>query len=183
MNCRRRDLSTGLALRRVNTRFASSTTQYHSCFRGSTLVWTDTGPRVIEQIRPGDQVLSQNASTGELTYKLVEMATKTAPTPMMKITVGGEEIVSTLGHPFWVVGKRWTMAKQLHEGYLLHTVAGPLPVEKVEEIPAAKEWYEFSYNLQVADFHTYFVGQNQVLVHHLTMLSILDEGSAVVPGL
>ncbi len=41
----------------------------------------------------------------------------------------------------------------------------------------------FSYNLQVDDFHTFFVGENQVLVHHLTMLSILDEGSSIVPGL
>ena len=75
------------------------------------------------------------------------------------------------------------MAKHLEEGCLLHTVSGPLPIAKVEQIPAAKEWYEFSYNLQVADFHTFFVGENQVLVHHLSMLSILDEGSSQVPGL
>ncbi len=156
---------------------------YISCFRGSTPVWTDIGPRAIETIRPGDRVLAQHIGTGELAYKRVEQVTKRNPTPMMKIAVGDEEILSTLGHPFWVIGQRWTMAKHLEEGCLLHTVSGPLPIAKVEQIPAAKEWYEFSYNLQVADFHTFFVGENQVLVHHLSMLSILDEGSSQVPGL
>ncbi|MHB9079354.1 MAG: polymorphic toxin-type HINT domain-containing protein, partial [Pirellulaceae bacterium] len=154
-----------------------------SCFKGSTLVWTVTGPRPIEEMIPGDRVLSQNSSTGELAYKVVQLVTKTPPAPMMKITVRGEEIVSTLGHPFWVVGKRWTMAKHLQEGALLHSISGPLPIEKVEEIPAATAWYDCAYNLIVDDYHTFFVGENQALVHHLTMLSILDEGSSLVPGL
>jgi hypothetical protein len=102
---------------------------------------------------------------------------------MMKITLGDERILSTLGHPFWVVGQRWVMAKHLQPGCVLHTIPGPRTIDRVEQLPAAKEWYEFSYNLQVADFHTFFVGANQVLVHHLSMLSILDEGSSQVPGL
>jgi hypothetical protein len=175
-------------------RYSSSSDQYElsppsqhdiyvSCFRGSTPIWTNTGPRAIEEIHPGDRILSQNISTGELAYKLVEQVTKRNPTPMVKITVGSEEIVATLGHPFWVNGKRWVMAKHLQTGCALHTISGPRTIDNVEEIPAAQEWYEFSYNLQVADFHTYFVGENQVLVHHLSMLSILDEGSSKVPGL
>jgi hypothetical protein len=155
----------------------------HSCFRGSTLVWTSIGPRPIAEIHPGDRVLSQNVSTGELAYKMVQEVTKRNPTPMVQITVGGEEILSTLGHPFWVNGRRWVMAKHLQTGCALHTISGPRTIDKVEEMPAAKEWYEFSYNLQVGDFHTFFVGENQVLVHHLSMLSILDEGSSLVPGL
>ena len=154
-----------------------------SCFSGSTPVWTITGLRPIEELRPGDRVLSQNVSSGELAYKVVRAVTQRDPTTMIRITVGGEEIVSTLGHPFWVVGQRWIMAKHLRQGSLLHTVSGPRTIEKVEEIPAATEWYEFSYNLEVDGFHTYFVGETQVLVHHLSMLSILDEGSSQVPGL
>ena len=166
-----------------NRNFDMTRFRPHSCFKGSTLVWTITGPRPIEEILPGDRVLSQNPSTGELAFKMVQTVTKAKPAPMMKIAVGGEEIVSTLGHPFWVVGQRWTMAKHLQEGSLLHSVSGPVRIESVEEIPAATAWYEFSYNLQVDDFHTFFVGESQVLVHHLTMLSILDEGSSIVPGL
>jgi hypothetical protein len=155
----------------------------HSCFDGSTLVWTISGPRPIKDISPGDLVLSQDAGTGELAYKPVELVTRVAPRPMIHISVSGETVSTTRGHPFWVVGKRWTMAKQIQTSHLLHTISGPLAVDQIEEVPAAEAWYEFAYNLQVADFHTYFVGQNQILVHHLTMLSVLDEGSTVVPGL
>ena len=101
----------------------------------------------------------------------------------MKITVGREQLEATLGHPFWVIGTRWTMAKHLRDGMTLHSVSGPISIEKAERLPAAKAWYEFSYNLQVADFHTFFVGENRILVHQLSMLSILDEASSVVPGL
>ncbi|MHB0955845.1 MAG: polymorphic toxin-type HINT domain-containing protein [Pirellulaceae bacterium] len=160
-----------------------SMTVYMSCFRGSTPVWTMTGPRAIEEIRPGDRVLSQNISSGELAYKVVQEVTKRNPSPMIKITVGDEAILATLGHPFWVNGKRWIMAKHLQADCVLHTISGPRTIDTVEEIPAAVEWYEFSYNLQVADYHTFFVGENQILVHHLSMLSILDEGSSQVPGL
>ncbi len=88
-----------------------------SCFKGSTLVWTITGPRPIEEVLPGDRVLSQSPNTGELAYKVVQQVTKRDPTPMLRITVGSEEIVSTLGHPFWVVGQRWTMAKHLQRRF------------------------------------------------------------------
>lgn len=154
-----------------------------SCFCADTPVWTSTGPRPIAEILPGDQVLAQNATTGELAFKTVELVTKRQPSPLIRITVDGDEILATRGHPFWVVGKRWTMAKHIQAGDLLHTVSGSLPVVKVEELPAPEAWYEFAYNLQVADFHTYFVGEKQMLVHHMSMLSILDEGSSIVPGL
>ncbi len=74
------------------------------------------------------------------------------------------------------------MAKLLHQGSILHTVNGPVTVETTVRLPAAKEWYAFAYNLVVDDFHTYFVGDDGILVHHLTALSILDEGSSNVPG-
>jgi hypothetical protein len=158
-------------------------TTWISCFDGETPVWTATGPRPIKEIQPGDRVLSQDATTGELAYKAVERVTTRQPSPLIRVTVSGEEILATRGHPFWVVGKRWVMAKHIQAGDLLHTVSGPLPVERADEVPAPEAWYEFAYNLQVEGFHTYFVGENQMLVHHLSMLSILDEGSSIVPGL
>jgi hypothetical protein len=154
-----------------------------SCFAGKTLVWTNTGPCPIEKICPGDHVLSQHATTGELAFKAVEAVTKRTPSPMIRISVAGEEILATRGHPFWVVGQRWKMAKHLQSGDLLHTVSGPVVVEQVEQLPAPEAWYDCAYNLQVDGFHTYFVGENRMLVHHLSMLSILDESSTVVPGL
>jgi hypothetical protein len=155
----------------------------HSCFDPATPVWTLTGPRAIRDIQAGDMILSQHATTGELAYKPVLQVTRTEPSRMMRITVHGESILATRGHPFWVAGKRWTMAKHIQAGDVLHTTSGPLTVDQVEELPAPKSGTEPVCNLEVDDFHTYFVGQNQILVHHLTMLSVLDEGSTVVPGL
>ncbi len=136
-------------------------------------MWTQTGPVAIDQIHPGDQALAQSPRTGELAYKTVLSVTKAKRAPMIKLAIGTEAIVATRGHPFWAVGERWKMAKQLRPGSLLHSVSGPVPVDAVEEIPTAKPWYEFSYNLIVDDFHTCFVGQHKVLVHHLTLLSAL----------
>ena len=62
-------------------------------------------------------------------------------------------------------------------------MTGPITITHVEPTPAPEAWYDVAYNLQVRDFHTHFVGQQQLLVHHLSMLSILDEGSTIVPGL
>lgn len=102
---------------------------------------------------------------------------------MLRITAGGEQIVATLGHPFWVIGKRWVMAKHLQQGDLLHSLSGPVLVEQLEEIPAPQEWFAFSYNLEVDGFRTFFVGDSRLLVHQLSMLSVLDEGASLVPGL
>ena len=74
---------------------------------------------------------------------------------MVALSVAGNKIVSTLGHPFWEIGKGWTMAMHLHEGSMLHSPHGPVTVEAIEELPVRKEWYAFSYNLVVDDFHTY----------------------------
>ena len=61
-------------------------------------------------------MLAQNATTGELTYKPVIARTERPPSPLRTITVDGEEIEATLGHPFWVVGVGWRMAKELEDG-------------------------------------------------------------------
>jgi hypothetical protein len=154
-----------------------------SCFQGSTPVWTLTGPVPIQQIRPGDRVLSQNPSSGELAYKTVLAVTTAKPAPMIRLTLGAENIVATRGHPFWVVGERWKMAKHLEVGTRLHSPSGAVPVDAVQAVPVEEASSGYTYNLIVDDFHTYFVGERRVLVHHLTMLSILDNASAGVPGL
>ena len=60
----------------------------HSCFAVGTKVWTLTGLRPIEQIKPGDRVLSQDVETGELQYKPVVMATVRPTNRIMKIDLG-----------------------------------------------------------------------------------------------
>jgi hypothetical protein len=146
-----------------------------SCFLAGTPVRTQTGRVAIETIQPGDRVLSQDQDTGELTYKLVLRTTLRPPAEMVKIKAGTEEIVTTLGHPFWVNGQGWRMAKQLKEGDLLHSVGGAIRIEAVEAMPKQP-----AHNLVIADFNTYFVGTQGLLVHDN---EYRQPTRAIVPGL
>lgn len=123
-------------------------------------MWTETGPVSIEQVRVGDRVLSQNAVTGELGYRFVLQTTVRPPSKTTRLGVRGEEIVATLGHPIWVNGIGWLMAKECREGDRLHSVHGAVPIDYIKEGPEGP-----AYNLVVDGWNTYFVGSNRVLVH------------------
>jgi len=133
----------------------------YSCFIAGTPVYTESGPRPIESVQPGDRVLSQDPNTGELAFKLVQNVTVRPPSKLRKLQVGDCEIVTTLGHPFWVNGSGWKMAKELQPQMSLHTFSGAASILKVEELPKPDR----AYNLVVADFNSYFVGSPNVLVH------------------
>ncbi|MCO8125389.1 polymorphic toxin-type HINT domain-containing protein [Stieleria sp. TO1_6] len=130
------------------------------CFPAGTLVHTETGKRAIEMIRSGDKVLSQNPDTGEVSYQLVTQTTVRPPSDTMQITLANEQITATLGHPFWVVGKGWTMAKGLNPGDRLHGIGGASTIDVVEGGIKSE-----AYNLVVDQTNSYFVGNTGYLVH------------------
>jgi hypothetical protein len=148
--------------------------QMMSCFAKGTRVWTKTGPRPIETLEMGDQVLSQNVETGELMYKPVIGRTVRPPSQILELKSGDERVRTTRGHPFWVSGVGWRMAKELGDGAVLHGVTGLARVESIE--PSGEEE---AYNLVVADFNTYFVGEMGLLVHDNTPRR---PTQAIVPG-
>jgi hypothetical protein len=133
------------------------------CFAAGTLVWTKTGQRPIESLQLGDLVLAQNVESGELRYQPVIGRTVRPPTPILKFSWRGEALRASRGHPFWVVGIGWRMAKELGDGAILYGVTGSPRVEAIE-----LDGEEEAYNLVVADFNTYFVGESGILVHDNT---------------
>jgi hypothetical protein len=135
----------------------------HSCFVAGTPVWTQSGPVAIEKIKIGDFVLSQNPQTGELNFRPVLDTTVTEQSSTVRLTINEEAITTTRGHRVWVANKGWKMAKTLTAGNQLVTVGGIAEVQSTT--PAEKADV---YNLEVGEFHTYFVGQNRVLVHDNT---------------
>ena len=147
--------------------------RHHSCFALGTKVCTITGPVAIEKVEIGDEVLAQNPFSGELTYKPV-LQTTVGHTDLLSIDLGAEKIEATPGHVFWVSGKGWRMAANLKTGDELHSVEGWAEVIDVEPIAAAD-----TRNLVVADYGTYFVGDNRLLVHDVTML---QPYAGKVPG-
>jgi hypothetical protein len=149
--------------------------RYMSCFVAGTKVWTSTGPMPIEQIRIGEWVLAQNPETGELAYKPVVGTTERPPSPLIELFAGGQTVRTTRGHPFWISGIGWQMAKELKAGQWLHTPHGPLLIESIGQAEPAT-----CHNLIVADFGTYFITDQQVLVHDNNLRQVT---TATVPGL
>ncbi len=151
-----------------------------SCFAPGTKVWTLTGRQAIETVKVGDRVLAQDADSGELAYKPVLGVTVREPTSRMKIRAGSDTITATPSHPFWVAGQGWRMTKQLEVGSRLHTLSGSAPVETIEKLPIDPSYNGMAYNLIVADFDSYFVGDEGILVHDNTPR---QPTAAVLPGL
>jgi hypothetical protein len=145
------------------------------CFVRGTLIWTKTGQRPIESLSVGDLVLAQNVNSGELAFKPVMLRTLRPAGPTIQLTCGGETIRSTRGHPYWIEGTGWRMAKELEDSMLLHSVTGDARIESIQPSTEAE-----TYNLVVADFNTYFVGKSGMLVHDNTPRR---PTRCVVPGL
>jgi hypothetical protein len=101
--------------------------------------------------------------TGELSFKPVIARTVRPPSPILKLSFDGEDLFTTRGHPFWVVGTGWRMAKELGDAAVLYAVTGSTRVSTVEEAGEAE-----AFNLVVADFNNYFVGETGLLVHDNT---------------
>jgi hypothetical protein len=138
-------------------------------------VWTVTGKMPIEEVKIGELVLSQNPETGQLAYRPVFLTTVRPPSQLIEIHLGSTVIRVTRGHPLWVDGIGWQMAKELKAGQYLHTVNGPALIDSIEE-----NGEETCYNMVVADFNTYFVSDAKVLVHDNNLRS---PTAAIVPGL
>lgn len=146
-----------------------------SCFAAGTLVETEQGARPIEGLQVGDCVLSQDVETGELLFRPVLARTERKNAPMVLIKAGHEEIRCSTGHPFWVSGTGWRMAKELTPGLPLYTLTGKrIIVEEIQPLPD-----DTVYNLIVADFHTYFAGGQKLLTHDVSSRRPTD---CVVPG-
>ena len=146
-----------------------------SCFAPGTLVWRQSGPAPIEQIHVGDMVLAQHPTTGELAYRPVLEKTVGNMTPVLSVKLPDDEIVTTLGHRFWVEGDGWRMAKELQAVRSLHSLNGGQAIEAVE--PAGEME---CHNLEVDEFHTFVIGKSQILVHDKTCP---QPTLAVTPGL
>jgi hypothetical protein len=146
-----------------------------SCFVAGTPVWTSTGSMPIEQIAVGESVLAQDPETGELAYKPVLATTVRPRSTTIEIVAARTRIRATRGHPFWVDGIGWQMAKELKAGQLLHTPHGAVKIDSAEA-----NGFDVCYNLVVADFNSYFVGTDQVLVHDNNLRQVT---AATVPGL
>lgn len=84
---------------------------------------------------------------------------------LVYVQVQGEIIISTPGHPYYVVGKGWVCAGSLEFGDRVVLKDGS--IENIQSVKTKRTESPVKvYNFEVEEFHTYFVGENEVLVHN-----------------
>lgn len=136
----------------------------HECLIAGTPIWTIRGSMAVESIKVGDLVLSQEVETGALAYKPVLRTTQRPPAPLVSIELPLETITASGGHLFWTEGSAWQRARRIEAGTPLVALDGVVDVGESRPVEAQK-----TYNLIVADFHTYFVGKSRILSHDNTL--------------
>ena len=155
----------------------TTTTSSHSCFRSGTSVRTLAGPKAIEKVAVGDQVLVQDLHTGVLGYHPVLTAFHNRPALLYKLDLGGETVWATGIHRFWKAGQGWVMARDLKPDDRLRTIGGTATVNAVSEGPV-----EPVFNLEVAAGQSFFVGKAGVLVHDNSLVEPVTEPFDAVPA-
>ncbi|MGV2875802.1 polymorphic toxin-type HINT domain-containing protein [Macrococcus capreoli] len=134
-----------------------------NCFVAGTLVKTKQGLKPIEAIQTGDEVLSRCMETGYVSYKPVTEVFTHQTDVITKVTLSNGEIIeSTPHHLYFTTNRGFIVAEELLHGDTLLTEQQLVEVNNVE----TKDINTDVYNIEVEDYHTYFVGQNSVLVHN-----------------
>ncbi|MEU6238940.1 polymorphic toxin-type HINT domain-containing protein [Kitasatospora sp. NPDC047058] len=139
----------------------------------------DGDQKPIEQVKIGDDVVASDPQTGVTGAKVVTAAVTTPDDEdftdlslqdgQASTNAGSGQdatLTTTWHHPFWsVTSGRWEEASSLQVGERLQQ-----PDETAVTVNGVRNYHQqaLTYNLTVADFHTYYVlaGATPVLVHN-----------------
>jgi RHS repeat-associated protein len=169
----------------VNVATALGNAFFIQCFKEDTLVKTEDGDKPIQDIKVGDKVLAFDEKTCEVAFKPVVSISRNETSVWQHIEADGQEIICTPGHKFYVpdndinrntdevlehdsyigLGAKWVSAQDLKVGdkiLLSDGSFGSITSNWQEKLDTP----ETTYNFEVEDFHTYFVGESGVLVHN-----------------
>ena len=162
-------------IRQLEVRIAYLT-KTQVCFVAGTQVHTKEGLKVIEEIQPGDLVLTRDEHAGNAesqpVYRQVTQVFETNPDQLYHVTFqrsdGNEETLSTtLEHPFYVIDREaFVAAQDLSQGDQFLLADGSTATITGLRIELAKTGTFTTYNFEVSGTHTYFVGESGVWVHN-----------------
>lgn len=143
----------------------------HSFVAGTPVLLADGSTKPIEEVEPGDTVVTTDPVTGVTEDRQVTNTIRTDDDEQfvdVTVTDGdGEQTLTTTGHhPFWSQTQQgWVDAGDLEAGELLRTSAGTYV-----QIGAVREYRgeNKTYDLTVDEVHTYYVlaGATSLLVHN-----------------
>ncbi len=164
------------------------------------MVSTESGHKAIENIEIGDKVWAYDEETGEQQLKEVVTLFRNETSDWVHVYINDEEkLTCTKEHPFFIPDlKQWVNACDLTMGMnvLLSTYNDVLPLDdSIDKNESSRYNYnttaitkievevletpETTYNFEVRDFHTYYVGEASVLVHN-TCADIVDDSFDVL---
>jgi RHS repeat-associated protein len=138
------------------------------CFVAGTLVETEFGLRPIEEIEVDDLVWARDGETGVEALKPVLGLIRLHDRVIWDLeTISETGEAHTFGttddHPWWVDGHGWKRTDELSPKDILVTQTG----EKVSILSVTNtNLVKPTFNFEVADFNTYFVGESKVWVHN-----------------
>ena len=136
------------------------------CFVAGTTVLTTVGKKAIEAIQVGDMVPCIDHITGETAEKKVVSTTVNKVDRLIELDIGCEIIQCTETHPFQVKGKGWVNASELTPNDVVYTKNWNIATVKSVSLLELDEPVDV-FNLEIEDCHTYFVGENCLLVHNI----------------
>ncbi|MFJ8310312.1 MULTISPECIES: polymorphic toxin-type HINT domain-containing protein [unclassified Streptomyces] len=143
-----------------------------NCFlAGTQVLMADKSTKNIEQIKVGEEVLATDPTTGRASRnKVTALIVTEGDKHLNELTIttkdGPKKLTATSQHPFWVPAEqRWVLAADLKPGTALLTDQGATVTLQANRAFSKRTR---TYNLTVADVHTYYVlaGATPVLVHN-----------------
>ncbi|MBB1499921.1 type IV secretion protein Rhs [Propioniciclava sp. MC1683] len=139
----------------------------YGCFAEDTpVLMADGSSKAIQHVAVGDEVLAFNAETGANESARVSRTFVHEDVDTLVVTTEQGWVTTTANHPFYVEGRGYTPAGELHEGDQLRTPVGDVVV--VASIQATGR-RQTVYNLEVEGLHNYHVATDSdtwVLVHN-----------------
>ena len=135
------------------------------CFVAGTTVLTTLGKKAIETVQVGDTIPCVDHITGEASEKKVISTSINKVDRLIELDIDGEIIKCTETHPFQVKGSSWVETCNLNPNDVVYTKDWNTATVKSVNLLELDEPVEV-FNFEVEDCHTYFVGDNYLLVHN-----------------
>ncbi len=134
------------------------------CFPAGTLVATPDGPRGIDRILAGEEVLAyQEQRHAVVARRVLEQHVSSAEW-LYRIATSRAVVLATGDHLFWVGAGEYRAARDLGPGVALLSSDGTR--REVRAVDLVHTGPQPTYNLTVAGDFTYFVGPEGLLVHN-----------------
>ncbi|NNM88942.1 MAG: hypothetical protein HKL95_10540 [Phycisphaerae bacterium] len=150
------------------------------CFPADALVHTPTGVKPIAELVLGDEVLSYDEKNRNVVTRRIRAVLKNWTDMLVKLKVGEEIIWATKIHPFYLPEDgKWVPSCDLRAGMrLLDRNLQPQTIDQVEHMAALED----TFNIEIGECHTYFVGEAGVLVHNESLFASTEKALTQVYG-